>query len=336
MQYRRLGNSGLLVSELALGTMVFGEDSARGTPEAEAVRLIDAFRDAGGNHFDLANVYASGSAEDIVGKALKGRRRGAILATKVRWPMGQGPNDAGLSRGHIIDAVEASLGRLDTDFVDVLYMHGWDALTPLDESLRAFDDLVTAGKVRYVGVSNFAAWQVMKALGLSMHKAWVGFVAAQYQYSLVERGIETEIVGLCRSEGIGIVPWGPLGGGFLTGKYTAGKRPTSAQGRIGDTPDAWEESWLNRATDTNWNTLAAIEEIAASHAGATPAQVSLAWLLAQPTVASVVVGARTVEQLNSNLQAALLDLSPEELSRLDEVSRPAPTYPTRAVNEFAR
>ena len=336
MQYRRLGNSGLLVSELALGTMVFGEDSARGTPKAEAARLVDAFLDAGGNHFDLADVYAGGRAEDIVGKALQGKRSGAILATKVRWPMGQGPNDAGLSRGHIIDAVEASLGRLKTDFIDVLYMHGWDALTPLDESLRAFDDLVTAGKVRYVGVSNFAAWQVMKALGLSAHKGWAGFVAAQYQYSLVERGIEAEIAGLCRSEGVGLVPWGPLGGGFLTGKYKAGERPTSAQGRIGDTPDAWEESWLHRATEANWNTLAAVEQIASAHEGATPAQVSLAWLLAQPMVASVVVGARTVDQLNGNLGAAQLNLSPEEVSRLNDVSRPTQTYPARAVNELAR
>lgn len=336
MHYRRLGNSGLLVSELALGTMVFGEDSARGTPEKEALSLIDAYLAAGGNHFDLADVYAGGSAERIVGKALKGRRADTVLSTKVRWPMGEGPNDAGLSRAHIIAAVDASLTRLQTDFVDVLYMHGWDALTPLDESLRAFDDLVTAGKARYIGVSNFAAWQAMKAIGLCEKNGWVRFVAAQYQYSLVERGIESEIAGLCRSEGVGLVPWGPLGGGFLTGKYKAGMRPTADQGRIGGTPDAWEESWLNRATESNWNTLATIETITAAHAGATSAQVSLAWLLAQPAVASVVVGARTVDQLDSNLGAASLELTPEEVASLDEVSRPTVPYPARAVNESAR
>ncbi|MBN8999425.1 MAG: aldo/keto reductase [Rhizobiales bacterium] len=336
MQYRRLGNSGLLVSELALGTMVFGEASDRGTPEAEALRLVDAFVAAGGNHFDLADVYAGGRAEEIVGKALKGRRGDAVIATKVRWPMGAGPNQSGLSRRHIVDAIEASLTRLGTDFIDVFYMHGWDALTPLEESLRAFDDLVTAGKARYIGVSNFAAWQAMKALGICERHGWVRFVAAQYQYSLVLRDIESEVAGLCRSEGIGIVPWGPLGGGFLSGKYKSGARPTAAAGRIGGTPDEWEESWARRATDANWKTLAAVEAVAAGHAGASPAQVSLAWLLAQPAVASVIVGARTAEQLEANLAAAALRLTSDEIAGLSAASEPPKPYPARAVNETAR
>lgn len=336
MHYRRLGTSGLLVSELALGTMVFGENSGRGTPEAAALALVDAFLAAGGNHFDLADVYAGGRAEEIVGKALRGRRSAAIVATKVRWPTGAGPNDAGLSRGHILDAVNASLRRLETDFVDVLYMHGWDALTPIEESLRAFDDLVTTGKARYIGVSNFAAWQAMKAIGVSERHGWVRFVAAQYQYSLVERGIDAEIAGLCRSEGLGLVPWGPLGGGFLSGKYRAGSRPTAELGRIGGTPDAWEESWAHRDTEVNWSVLAAVEAVAAAHPGATPAQVSLAWLLAQPIVSSIVVGARTVEQLKGNLAAVSLTLTSEEIAILDTVSRPAAPYPARAVNDSGR
>ena len=241
MQYRRLGNSGLLVSELALGTMVFGENSDRGTPEDQALRLVAMYLDAGGNHFDVADVYAGGRAEEIVGKLICDRRTEVVLTTKVRWPMGAGPNKVGLSRGHICEALEASLRRLRTDYVDVYYMHGWDALTPLEESLRAFDDLVTAGKVRYIGVSNFAAWQVMKSLGLSDRNGWARFVAAQYQYSLVERDIEAEFAGLCAAEGVGLVPWGPLGGGFLTGKYRPGSRPDKAAGRISSTPDEWEE-----------------------------------------------------------------------------------------------
>ena len=336
MQYRRLGNSGLLVSELALGTMVFGEASDRGTPENEAAKLIDAYIEAGGNHFDLADVYAGGRAEEIVGQALGARRADAVIATKARWPMGSDPNKAGLSRRHICAALEASLRRLKTDHVDVYYMHGWDALTPIEESLRAFDDLVAAGKVRYIGVSNFMAWQVMKSLGLCDRNGWVRFVAAQYQYSLVERGIEAELEALCASEGVGLVPWGPLGGGFLTGKYQKGSRPDTTTGRIGMTPDEWEESWAHRATDANWRTLDAVKAVAAAHPGATPAQVSLGWLLARPTVSSVVIGARTVEQLRANLAATELKFAQEEIAALTTASAVRPPYPARAVNLEAR
>ena len=335
MKYRRLGNSGLLVSELALGTMVFGENSARGTSEADALRMVDMFLDAGGNHFDVTDVYAGGRAEEIVGKALGARRNRAIVATKVRWPMGQDPNQVGLSRHHIVEAVEESLRRLNAQHIDVLYMHGWDAWTPLEESLRAFDDLVRSGKARYIGVSNFAAWQSMKALGLSSSNGWAQFVAAQYQYSLVLRDVETEILPLCESEGVGMVPWGPLGGGFLSGKYRAGQRPGVSQGRIGGTPDEWEESWARRATDANWETLAAVEALAAAR-GATPSQISLAWLLTRPAVSSVVVGARTPDQLTDNLGSVSVTLHVDEANTLTAASACPQPYPARAVNNQSR
>ena len=337
MNYRRLGNSGLLVSELALGTMIFGEDSARGVSEVDALRLIDAYRDAGGNHLDVADVYAGGRAEEIVGGALKGKRSGAIVASKVRWPMGKDVNQAGLSRHHIIEATNASLARLGVETIDVLYMHGWDALTPLDESLRAMDDLVSSGKARYLGVSNFMAWQAMKALGVSEKHGWSRFVAGQYQYSLVVRDIENEFGDFWVSEGVGLVPWGPLGGGFLSGKYQRGSAPPpAASGRIGQTPDDWEESWARRDTDRNWRTLDIVQRIVAAHPGSSPAQVSIAWLLAQPGVSSVVVGARTEAQLRGNLGAAELQLSADELTRLTAVSDVGLSYPARAVNTRRR
>ena len=335
MNYRRLGRSGLMVSELALGTMIFGERTDRGVSETDALRLIDAYRDAGGNHIDVADVYAGGRAEEIVGKALKGKRAGAIVASKLRWPMGKDVNDVGLSRHHVMDAAHASLRRLGIETIDILYVHGWDALTPLEETLGALDDLVSAGKARYVGVSNFLAWQAMKALGISERNGWARFVAGQYQYSLAVRDLEADFANFWDSEGVGLVPWAPLGGGFLTGKYSRDKRPSSDTGRIGSTPDAWEESWARRDTERNWQTLAAVRRIAAVH-GATPAQVSIAWALAQPGVSSVVVGAKTPEQLADNLGAAALRRSSEQLEELTDVSKPTSSYPSRSVNVFGR
>ena len=337
MKYRRLGNSGLLVSELALGTMTFGEIGDRHVSEAEAQRQIDLYVDRGGNHLDVANVYAGGRAEAIVGQAIKGRRSRLVISTKVRWPMGEAPNEAGLSRYHIMQAVEDSLRRLSVDAIDLLYMHGWDALTPLEESLRAFDDLVRAGKVRYIGVSNFSAWQAMKGLGLSQAKGWAPFVAAQYQYSLVVRDIENDVLGVAEAEGMGLVPWGALGGGFLSGKYRRDVRPTSsADGRIATAPDAWEESWARRATAQNWQIVDAVEETSRAHPGASTAQVALAWTLAKRGVASVIVGARSEAQLEDNLGAASLRLTEEEIALLDRVSAVPAPYPARAVNLVAR
>ena len=235
-----------------------------------------------------------------MGRALRGRHGQVVLTTKVRWPTGTGPNDAGLSRYHIQQSVEVSLRRLQTDTIDVLYLHGWDALTPLEESLRAFDDLVVVGKVRYIGVSNFKAWQVMKALGLSDQHGWMRFIAAQYQYSLVVRDIESEFLDLCTGEGLGLVPWGPLGGGFLSGKYRAGQRPISpTEGRLAATPDAWEEAWSRLATEQNWRILAIVEAVIAAHPGSTPSQVAIAWLLTRPAVASVIVARAPCHKLKT-------------------------------------
>jgi aryl-alcohol dehydrogenase-like predicted oxidoreductase len=335
MRYRPLGQSGLMVSELCLGTMVFGEESSRGTSAYDAERIIARFIDAGGNHIDTANVYADGGSEQIVGEALKGKRKDVVLATKVRFAMGEGPNDEGLSRLHIIKSVEDSLRRLDTDYIDLLYMHCWDPITPLEESLRTFDYLVRAGKVRYIGVSNFKAWQLMKALSLSDTHGWARFVAAQYQYSLVVRDIELEFTDLCLSEGVGITPWGPLGGGFLSGKYKKDERPELEEdGRLAMMEDDSEEAWDKRSTKKNWQILEVMEEIKNIHEGATIAQIALAWLNAQPAVDSVIIGVRTMSQLEDNLKAVDLQLSEDELLRLTKVSAPDKGYPYRFLRKF--
>ena len=336
MKYRKLGSSGLLVSELGLGTMTFGEESDRGVAAAEAQRIIETYLEAGGNHFDVADVYAGGRAEEIVGEVLRSERDRVVLATKVRWPTGRGPNDAGLSRYHIMNGVEASLRRLHTDVIDILYLHGWDPWTTVLESMSALADLVAAGKVRYVAVSNFKAWQVMKALAVSDRHGWPRFIAGQYQYSLVCRGIEQELTELFAAEGVGLVPWGPLGGGFLTGRYRRGDRPTGAnEGRLAMAPDDWEESWARRATDQNWAILDTAFDVSRRH-GCTPSQVALAWLLAQPVVSSVVVGVRTLAQLTDNLDAASVELDKNDITALADASKVSLSYPYRSASSDMR
>ena len=331
MEHRPLGKSGLLVSDLCLGTMVFGEENPRGTDQTSATHIIQKFLDAGGNHIDTANVYAGGRSEEIVGTAIKDRRDRVILATKVRHKTGENLNDQGLSRYHMIRSVEASLRRLQTDVIDLLIAHAWDPLTPLEETLRAFDDLVACGKVRYIGVSNFKAWQLMKALALSDAHGWSRFIAAQYQYSLLERNIEHEISELCLHEDLGLTPWGPLGGGFLSGKYHPGDKPQ--EGRLAMMPDETEESWLRRSKERNWAILQVVDEVARSHQ-ATHSQVALAWLLHQPAVCSVIIGARTLAQLDDNLAAGQLSLSEEELARLSQASEPDDPYPYRFLKLY--
>ena len=332
MKTRRLGNSGLLVSELCLGTMVFGGEGSSNAPAEVAGRMIAQFLDAGGTFIDTANVYTGGRSEEILGQALKGRRDQMILATKVRFRMGEGANDIGLSRRHILHELENSLRRLQTDYVDVYYAHMWDPIVPIEETMRAFDDLVTAGKIRYLGVSNFKAWQVMKALAVSDAHGWARFVAAQYQHSLVVRDVEPEFTDLFLSEGLGEVPWGPLGGGFLSGKYGPSDRP--AEGRLATHPDSTEEAWHRRNTARNWRILDIVRKIAETR-GKTTAQVALNWLLTRPEISSVIIGARTPEQLAQNLGAVGWALNEEELQRLNAASAAELGYPYRMIRQSA-
>lgn len=333
MEHRGLGDSGLRVSALSLGTMVFGEEHVRGTSEQDARDIVERFLEAGGSHVDTANVYAGGRSEEILGRVLEGRRDQVTLATKVRFRTGPGPNDEGLSRRHVLAAVEASLRRLRTDHVDLLYAHCWDPWTPLEETLEVFDELVRRGLVRYVGVSNFRAWQVAKAVTLQRERRLAPFVAAQYQMSLVERDVDPEFESLCWEEGIAMVPWGPLGGGFLAGKYRPGERPGADEGRIGSTQDHQEEAWQRRDQERNWRVLEAVREIAREHE-ATPSQVALAWLVTRPTVATVLMGVRTLAQLEDNLGALEVRLSEDEVGRLDELSAPTSRYPYRMIERY--
>ena len=335
MKFNKVGRSGLLTSDITLGTMTFGDDSSKGTSKQESLQIIHAYLDGGGNHLDTANAYTGGESEKIIGEALKDRRSNVILATKVNFPEGEGVNQKGLSRSNIIRTTEASLKRLQTDYIDLLYMHAQDVLTPIDESLRAFDDLVRSGKVRYIGVSNFQAWRLMKALAVSDSKLMERFIAAQYQYSLVKRDIEYEFVSLFEEEGLGLFPWGPLGGGFLTGKYQRDVQPDADTGRIGTHPDNTEEAWHRRNTERNWDILDVVQGIANDKA-LSPAAISIAWARHRPTVSSVIIGARTMKQLESNLKAATIDMSPEEMELLNKASQLPELYPYRFLDVYGR
>lgn len=325
MEFRQLGNSGLKVSALTLGTMTFGGAGPFanvGSTEVEgARRQIDMCREAGVNLIDTADVYSAGRAEEIVGEVLAGRRDDLLVATKVRMGMGDGPNMQGLSRHHIIEGCEASLRRLRTDHIDLYQVHEWDGLTPLEETLAALEHLVDAGKVRYIGVSNYCGWQLMKALGVSERDHLPRFVSQQIYYSLQERSAEYELLPLAVEEGLGTMIWSPLAGGLLSGKYRRGQQPPEGSRHLSD----WNEPPI-ADEDKLYDTIEVLLEIAAGH-GVSAAQVALAWLLTRPSVATVVVGARTDEQLADNLRAAELTLSDDELRQLEQVSRPLLIYP---------
>jgi aryl-alcohol dehydrogenase-like predicted oxidoreductase len=325
MEYRQLGRSGLRVSRLTLGTMTFGgRGQFRDVGETDvggARRQIAMALDAGVNLIDTADVYSGGAAEEILGQALEGRRDQVLIATKARFPMGAGPNDAGLSRHHLIESCEASLRRLRIDHIDLYQVHEWDGHTPLEETLAALEHLMQSGKVRYVGCSNFAGWQVMKALGIARATRLPSFVSQQVYLSLQERSAEYEIVPAALDQGLGILIWSPLAGGLLSGKYQRGQPPPPGSRRAGewDEPPVYDEDKL-------YDTVDVLVEIAASH-GVSPARVALAWLLRRPGITTVIVGARTDEQLADNLAAAELELSIDELDRLESVSRPPLIYP---------
>ncbi len=325
MEYRQLGGSGLRVSALTLGTMTFGgrgQFQAVGQTDLEgARRQIDMALDAGVNLIDTADMYSDGAAEAILGRALNGRRDQVLLGSKVRFPMGPGPNDAGLSRHHLIEACEASLQRLGTDHIDLYQLHEWDGQTPLEETLTALDDLIRSGKVRYVGSSNFAGWQVMKALAIADAKGLPRFVSQQVYLSLQERSAEYEIVPSALDQRLGLLIWSPLAGGLLSGKYRRGEPapPGSRRASEWDEPPVYDE-------DALFDTIDVLVGIAHEHQ-VSPARVALSWLLTRPGVTTVIVGARTDEQLADNLAAAELELSPDEVSRLEAVSRPRLIYP---------
>ena len=330
MEYRRLGETGLMVSELCLGCMTFGREADEATSRA----MVDRFVEAGGNFLDTADVYGEGASEEITGRAIKDRRDDLVLATKVRFPMGQGPNSVGVSRKHIMQGCEASLRRLGADYIDLYQVHCWDAATPLAETLAALNDLVRAGKVRYIGISNFTAWQIMKSLHISEAKGLERFVSLQPQYSLVERNIEVEVLPACREAGLGVIPWSPLGGGFLSGKYKRGEQPP-AESRIAGAQDHWEEAWGRRATERNWRVLDAVGAVA-EETGKSYAQVALNWLLRQPLVTAPIIGARTMEQLEDNLGAAGWGLTPAQVARLSEAGALEETYPYRFIRQAQR
>jgi len=325
MKTRFLGNSGVRVSELCFGAMTFGGKGywtgIGQVQQKEADELVNTAIDGGINFFDTADVYSEGLSEQILGNALGSKRKDIILATKVRARTGPGPNDIGLSRKHIMDSCSASLKRLGTDYIDLYQVHSFDPKTPLEETLRALDDLVGEGKVRYIGVSNYTGWQLMKALAISEKQNLERFVTLQALYSLIARDLENELVPLSLDQKLGILPWSPLGGGFLTGKYRRGKpRPEGAR-RTDPT-----NQFLQYDEERGFDIVDALEKIAKDH-DATITQSALNYLLRKPGVTSVIIGAKTREQLADNLKTTDWEMTSEEVSRLDELSKPPRVYP---------
>ncbi|MDX3905570.1 MAG: aldo/keto reductase [Pigmentiphaga sp.] len=331
MRYNRLGNTGLFVSELCLGTMTFGGkgffEYMGAVGQEDADQLLRAAVEAGVNFIDTANVYSQGLSEEITGQAIRNlglRRDQVVLATKVLGPMGDGPNDAGTSRYHIMEQAKASLKRLGTDHIDLYQLHGWDPATPIEEALRALDDLVRQGHVRYIGVSNWAAWQIAKALGMSAARGWERFQTTQCYYSVAGRDLEREIVPMIRSEGIGLLVWSPLAGGYLSGKYRAG----NGDGRRDVRPFPPVDDALGHRV------LDAMDSIAQAR-GISVAQVALAWLLHQPHVTSVIVGAKRGDQLQDNLASVKVELTADDLKTLDDAGSLAPEYPGWMIARMA-
>jgi len=325
MEYRALGRSGLRVSVLTMGTMTFG---GRGnfknvgtTDVVQARRQVDMCLAAGVNLIDTADVYSGGHSEEIVGEVLTGRRDEVLLATKVRMPMDSGPNDAGLSRHHIISGCEASLRRLGTDYIDLYQVHEWDGLTPLEETLAALESLMVAGKIRYVGASNYASWQLMKALGTAQRLGLPQFVSQQIYYSLQAREAEYELIPLAVDQGLGVLVWSPLAGGLLSGKYRRNHEAPAGSRQLTDwdEPPVYDQEALYDIVEV----LVGIGE----QRGVSAAQIALAYILAKPAVTSLVIGARTDEQLADNLAAASLTLTEAELAELDKASAPPLLYP---------
>lgn len=337
MKYKQLGRTGLFVSEICLGTMTFGGNADAGFWKAigelkqeEVDAIVGRALAAGVNFFDTADIYSFGAAERLLGQSLKNlgiARKDVVIATKVFGEMGPGPNDRSASRGHIMDSVKASLDRLQTDHIDLYQIHGTDSVTPIDETLRAMDDLTRQGLVRYFGVSNWAAWRIAKALGISKAKGYDRFETLQAYYSIAGRDLERELVPLIDEEKLGLMVWSPLAGGLLSGKYGPGGNPNEGRRLTFDFPPVDK--------DRAWACIAVMREIGDAH-GVSVARVALAWLLHKPHVMSVIVGAKTVDQLDDNLAAVALSLSDEEMARLNAVSALPAEYPGWMTERQAR
>ena len=326
MEYRQLGRSGLKVSVLTMGTMTIGGKGnftkVGNAGLAEAKRMIDLCIDQGVNLIDTANVYSSGASEEIIGDALGGKRKGGVLiATKARFPMGDGPNDRGLSRYHLVNACEASLRRLKTDVIDLYQVHQWDGLTPLEETLSALDMLIRAGKVRYIGCSNYSGWHLMKALGIAEREHLPRFISQQIHYTLQAREAEYELLPISLDQGLGILVWSPLAGGLLSGKHRRNQETPQGTRQLA----GWKEPPIHDEGKL-WDVVDAIVAIADAR-GVSGAQVALAWLLGRPGVTSLIIGGRSEAQFKDNLASLGLKLGQDEMTRLDQVSAPTILYP---------
>jgi aryl-alcohol dehydrogenase-like predicted oxidoreductase len=333
MEYRQLGRSGLKVSELSFGAATFGGGNeffkAWGSSMGkEAERLVDVCLDAGVNLFDVADIYSEGLAEEVLGKAIAGKRNRLLISTKTTFRMGEGPNDVGSSRYHILEAVDGSLKRLGVNHVDIYHMHGFDATTPVEETLETLDTLVRSGKVRYIACSNFSGWHVMKSLAVSDRYGWARYVAQQSYYSLIGREFEWELMPLGIDQGMGTLVWSPLGWGRLTGKIRRGQ-PLPEKSRLhktGDVGPQVDDEYLYKVVD-------ALDAVAKETGKSVP-QIALNWLLRRPTISSVIVGARNEEQLKQNLVAAAWKLTPEQVTKLDEASKVERVYPYWHQEQF--
>lgn len=330
MEYRLLGRTGLKVSELCFGTQNFGWV----TEEDPAHSMLDRFVEQGGSFFDTADSYNDGKSEKILGSWLKHQDRlDYVIGTKVFFETGDGPNKKGLSRKHIMDSVHQSLRRLNTDYIDLYQMHCWDRLTHFEETLRTLDNLISSGKVRYIGASNFTPSQLQKALSASKINGWEGFKNLQMEYSLLVRSPEWELLPLCRNEGIGVTCWSPLAGGWLTGKYQR-EEEAPEDSRVGQ-GDRWDDQPQQRASERTWNIIDTLNKLS-EETGRSQAQISLNWLLQQDGVTAPIFGARTMEQLEDNLGAVDFELDDEQLDRLEEASAIGTPSPYSFVNRYTR
>lgn len=331
MEYRFMGRTGLKVSELCMGTQTFGW----GAEEAAAHSMADQFVEAGGNFFDTSNTYNQGASETILGSWLKhtGKRSRLVVATKVFFPAGDGPNDTGLSRKHIFDQIDASLRRLQTDYVDIYQTHCWDASTPIEETFQAMNDLVRAGKVRYLGASNFTPSQLVRVNMMCQQHGWARIDCLQPEYSLLVRSTEWELLPVCREDGIGLIAWSPLAGGWLTGKYHR-DQPPPPDSRVGRA-DRWDDQPEQRENETTWQIMDTLRSIAQARSK-TPSQVALNWVLRQPGVTAPIFGARTNTQLADNVGAVGWSLSPEEVEQLNKVSSIPLPSPYSFITRYTR